>query len=320
MPTALDALEIKADLMKFWQSRDSDGYAKELEGVVKRLDTQHMTVRDTREVVLKSLSQAIPYYVTAQIGRALRMASEDLPPWPIEMSDPPSSYGFVYFEEPVGFVKLGESWYAPIRAVEWEPVALLRDGKMPAPGKPMPDHINGFGLIFYSDFPGRFRRIYPCGIATLAAGGTWRDEVMWADSGQVKPDDLDTNQFVAHIEGIKRLLLASWGFAKQPYSGYVAERANRALRKRLEASRMTHEPEVKVIILRKAEAKQVAEVDQATREIEWSCSWIVRGHWRNQACGAGRRDHKKVYIMPFVKGDTTKPLKARAEVVYAVAR
>ena len=32
---------------------------------------------------------------------------------------------------------------------------------------------------------------------------------------------------------------------------------------------------------------------------------MVRGHWRNQACGEGRRDHKRIFIAPHVRGDAS---------------
>lgn len=31
--------------------------------------------------------------------------------------------------------------------------------------------------------------------------------------------------------------------------------------------------------------------------------FIVRGHWRNQACGEKHLDHKRIWICPYVKGD-----------------
>jgi hypothetical protein len=30
--------------------------------------------------------------------------------------------------------------------------------------------------------------------------------------------------------------------------------------------------------------------------------FIVRGHWRNQACGAGHKDHKRIWVLPYWKG------------------
>ena len=32
-------------------------------------------------------------------------------------------------------------------------------------------------------------------------------------------------------------------------------------------------------------------------------SHMVRGHWRNQVCGAGRNDRKLIWIQPHMRGD-----------------
>lgn len=42
--------------------------------------------------------------------------------------------------------------------------------------------------------------------------------------------------------------------------------------------------------------------------IEHSHRWIVSGHYRNQACGSGHRDRKRIWVPPFVKGPADKPL------------
>lgn len=42
--------------------------------------------------------------------------------------------------------------------------------------------------------------------------------------------------------------------------------------------------------------------------------WIVKGHWRNQACGPGRKDHRRIYVPPHVKGPVDAPLLQRDKV------
>lgn len=42
--------------------------------------------------------------------------------------------------------------------------------------------------------------------------------------------------------------------------------------------------------------------------VEWSHQWVVRAHWRHQACGPGRKDRKWVLILPYFKGPEDKPL------------
>jgi len=42
--------------------------------------------------------------------------------------------------------------------------------------------------------------------------------------------------------------------------------------------------------------------------VDWSHRWLVRGHWRWQACGPGNAERKRIWIHPFVKGPEDKPL------------
>lgn len=61
-----------------------------------------------------------------------------------------------------------------------------------------------------------------------------------------------------------------------------------------------HEP-VKVVRLRRA-TRQGMEQAHAAERSERHTRWIVRGHWREQACGKGRRDRRRIYIAPHYKG------------------
>jgi len=53
--------------------------------------------------------------------------------------------------------------------------------------------------------------------------------------------------------------------------------------------------------------------------VEWTCQWIVRGHWRQQFYpSTGERS--PLWIMPYVKGPEDAPLKVPAATVFAVTR
>ena len=52
--------------------------------------------------------------------------------------------------------------------------------------------------------------------------------------------------------------------------------------------------------------------------IDWSCRWLVRGHWRNQFYPASD-DHRTIWIEPHVKGPDDKPMKS-SKVVYHINR
>lgn len=53
--------------------------------------------------------------------------------------------------------------------------------------------------------------------------------------------------------------------------------------------------------------------------VEHSHRWIVSGHYRNQACGSGHRERKRIWVPPFVKGPAGKPL-VKKDTVYVWRR
>jgi hypothetical protein len=76
-------------------------------------------------------------------------------------------------------------------------------------------------------------------------------------------------------------------------------------------------PDIRTIILRRKEAKAKADTDN---NIDWSCRWLVGGHWRNQWFPS-TEEHKPVYIVPYVKGPDDKPFREnKAERIFVVAR
>lgn len=81
------------------------------------------------------------------------------------------------------------------------------------------------------------------------------------------------------------------------------DQPNRASRRR--AMRKGMPGKVAVIALRRQEGVSRHEGESV---VEWSHRWVVRGHWRWQACGPGRAERKRIWIAPFVKGPEDKEL------------
>lgn len=79
-------------------------------------------------------------------------------------------------------------------------------------------------------------------------------------------------------------------------------------------------PHVKVVTLRRAERTTSSATDKPEEPgREFSCRWVVDGHWRNARVGPGRQERRLVYVHPYVKGPEDKPLVSRVK-VYAVRR
>jgi hypothetical protein len=53
------------------------------------------------------------------------------------------------------------------------------------------------------------------------------------------------------------------------------------------------------------------------RDVARKSQWVVRGHWRNQACGEGFTERRRMWIRPFWKGPAHLPIRVRAHTLPA---
>jgi hypothetical protein len=77
-------------------------------------------------------------------------------------------------------------------------------------------------------------------------------------------------------------------------------------------------PDIRVVQLRRSMSGQTHH-DEGSKNIEWSCRWLVAGHWRNQWYPS-INNHRPVYIAPYVKGPEDQLLKKPTKSIYAVVR
>jgi hypothetical protein len=111
--------------------------------------------------------------------------------------------------------------------------------------------------------------------------------------------------------------VAALEFMSQPIVRKEREQPPRQYRRHAER-RGVELPTVYTIRLRhQTEGKQASGNGVDGRE--YHCQWLVGAHWRNQYYPSEGR-HKPVYILPYVKGDPSKPFKPPGEKVYAVVR
>lgn len=88
---------------------------------------------------------------------------------------------------------------------------------------------------------------------------------------------------------------------------------NKGARKSLTNTLKREPPEVQIIRLRQyAEPEQ--DQDAVAHAVEWSCSWLVRGHWHRYRTGKGRVNLEPRYVAPFVKGDRSKPIRVKQKI------
>ena len=122
--------------------------------------------------------------------------------------------------------------------------------------------------------------------------------------------------YMAAVEGIARFILAGMAWLDQRIlsEGPVERHA----RKQSVRDHGVDVSDVKVISLRRVERKRSE--SGTVKTVDWSCQWEVDGHWRHQACGAGMKDHKTVWISSHRKGPDDKPFRVPTRKVYRVMR
>ena len=72
---------------------------------------------------------------------------------------------------------------------------------------------------------------------------------------------------------------------------------------------------IRIVTLR----KEIPQISNNHKDVEWSCQWLVNGHWRQQYYPS-TKERKPKWILPYVKGPEDKPFKEIKPVVFAVVR
>jgi len=75
---------------------------------------------------------------------------------------------------------------------------------------------------------------------------------------------------------------------------------------------------IQIIYLRRREQHPILS-DGTHNPVDWSCQWLVHGHWRNQFHPSDN-SHAPVFIQSYVKGPEDKPFKASQQSIYATVR
>lgn len=109
---------------------------------------------------------------------------------------------------------------------------------------------------------------------------------------------------------VLRYLHALFLLLNQTLVSVTEEIPERAARRR--AKKASIPDRVTVIALRRHENYKRYEGET---DVEWQHRWLVRGHWRWQAHGEGRKQRTRIYIAPHWKGPEDKPLKITQKVM-----
>ncbi len=284
--------------------------------IVPKARTPLDSARILCEQEFRRLSAAELYFVAADMTELAVTAGESLPDFHLEPEDVPTLTGFVVFAEPIGSYVNTDAEppdRVPIVAASW--------GQYDTEFLPR----GGLWVTYYSptDFAATERMAPRLTGRPLrdrererirASKGplTWDNEALLGYGSNLKAGYKPGDSHARANEGgifapWVQTLRATWLLMNQ---GHVVEvedlQPDRAAARRARRDGLAASP-VRLIHLRRATREQGAPADDH-RAREYTCRWMVRGHWRQQWYPR-RGVHRPVWINPHLKGPEDKPLR-----------
>jgi hypothetical protein len=291
--------------------------------------TSDATPKNVGEWNQHALRRADPYWISADMVELTWHASKTLPDVPLHESDLASPDGFAYFEKAIYPLDANDK-HTNVRAIHWSSgVARSKD---------VPGRIDmGVEITLYS--------------ATLDSGDdywndpndlsgrpkTWTARDAHERVGELVPlhmifwpygQGFDATSVIADgkLRGIRvgdwnyrAFAVTMWTLMQQRISRTIKEPLERHSRKRLERAGMKRPSEgVSIITLRREYPRlESGEAVPVHREVDWSCRWMVGGHWHKYHYADGTT--RQLYVLPYIKGPEDKPLVFRKQ-IYAWRR
>lgn len=203
--------------------------------------------------------------------------------------------------------------------------ALAVDAASCGVGVPDVEPQTASGLIAFEEpLPIDCAPDLPWGVAAMHWQAGWRDgdrlpvaveffasdprALAEAGEGELPLTSMPVDTFFDSFRA-REVLRAVWALSAEPYVCEVREEDAPPRRGQVPASDPMAR-RVKVLVLREHD-------EPRGRGGEGRCynhRFIVRGHWRNQACGPGLSERRATWVAPYVKGPAWAPLVARETV------
>ena len=299
------ALETQFSALRLWRAADLDRW---------KLTPGN---RNVANKIRHNLSKALPYAWTKDIAQAVLLASRTIP----------DSTKLSWASLPR--VLDAPMWWWFNAALPWRCKPSKSEEEIPVQGLLLhvhdganyDEHGNEIDVDGEPYLTVALHGDTPQGVRFLI-GFNWSFEETIAHEVQEQltedGEKTDADKTARLREEVSRFLCAAFVWLEQRICQLSSGHIERHRRKQL--MRENKQPiasDVKVIQLRRVEAASTASAKDSD-PVEWSCRWVVNGHWRNQAYANG--EHKLIYIMPYVKGPDDKPLRVPKHTVYSVSR
>ena len=286
-----DALMSQLHLLDYWQHNP-----EESEVICEQLGDSFLPARALQQIMVNMLSQADTYYVSGEIADVLVGGFDTLPTTPLGEVRPSSLHGWAYFERPVLCPFPGpsdEPWN--IMAVMWGPSSSWRLDE-------------GLNIGIFVQHPWSSVHFQCYGITNASWESSWDRPWAVREGADLEYRDLSN--------WIRKLFFSFVAFIRQECVSIQTTQASRPIRRHAPKA-YTAEPVIRIIQLRR---RGPAINGGEAQSRDYSCRWLVRGHWRNQFYPSSK-SHRPRFIPAYVKGPDDKPLKQPAKVsLFAVVR
>lgn len=123
--------------------------------------------------------------------------------------------------------------------------------------------------------------------------------VLWVDSS------LREKEWLLTPRSIWRWLGAAWELMQTPTVSETSKLPVPAKVAKKRAKKGREVPPVRIVNLRPLRNEHVTHSPSGRR---YTHRWLVRGHWRNQACGPKRAERKRIWVPAYTKGPDGAPL------------
>ena len=253
---------------------------------------------DIKKAHTSTLRKASLWWVSRDMAKLAIGAAPTLPPWTPTIAAPEPT-GFIWFDHPIattpevpsaGFLEDGSPaesvlGSAQIHGVHWSTIgttmAFTLYGRVQDPAQ------RARSAPLWQD-------IFEIGIYMVAGDHSF---------------DPDVDQLgAAWMTGVVHTIGAAWLLMQQPR---VAEKRSR--RASLHTGNKKRKPGkaqlIQVIDLRRLAHNDAEREQNNGQSREFHTRWMVRGHWRQQRVGPGRKYTKPVVVSPYLKGPDGAPIK-----------
>lgn len=261
------------------------------------------------------------YFVSSEMTNLATHAGSQLEDnFHIAHEDVPSRYGMVVFESPIGRIERGgfEGTSIPVGAF-WS-VASRPEGSLVSIYL-ISDYAHPDAFAFNGNIPQSKSEMLKSGRLGLSGYIQVPMDNKPHDHGDLLgraaeyPDE-EIEKYKDFISKARATIKAAWLLMSQSFVTVTEQSVGRPIREK--KGKTKKPPKVKIISLRKHSTKATNNNGDPT-PANFDYRFIVKGHWRMQPYGPGRKRVRPVWIAPYIKGPEDKPLRV-VDKVYHLKR